>query len=90
MKITAQDQTNLHTNVASNLNQAGQNVTTSDLNPDDQTPLEQIKQTLGDTAHIVGATVGETVGDEVVLIRSNNSKGWKDRIFDRAKRMIKK
>ena len=52
----------LHAKVSGHLNQAGHPATPQSVNPDDQTPLKKIEETLGDTTHVVGSTIEEVFG----------------------------
>lgn len=85
----------LHANISNQLNQMGQKTTPGSVNPDDQTPLENIKQTLGEAAgdavHIAG-TAGTILGGEEqsTYIRTAPDRKFLSLAKERIKRLFKK
>lgn len=76
--VQSADQTSaLHKMVSSNLKQAGFEATPQSVNPEDNSPLKAIEETLGDTAHIVGSTTDELIGgstSDTARVRSAEGK----------------
>ena len=77
METTAQSEENLRIKASEHLNQGGYNTTPEDLNPNDESPLEKIKEDIGDKANDLGyalhanieeLTEGESIktGDRLV------------------------
>ena len=52
----------LHAVVSSKLTEAGHPATPQSVNPDDQSPLEEIARKIGDATHVVGSAIEENLG----------------------------
>ncbi len=88
MEATAQREVDLHQKTSENLRKAGYNVTPQILNPDDQSPLERIREGLGTAAHVVGSQAEETLlgkGPQT-HIGVTRGKRWAYSVLDRFRR----
>ena len=65
----------LHEEVSGNLSEAGFKATPQSVNPDDNSPLEAIKEAWGDTVHVVGSTVDEQIGGSGDTARIRTTEG---------------
>mgnify|MGYP001609797531 CR=1 FL=1 len=57
--LVDEDAPELHKNVATETTKAGHPATSQSVNPDDQSPLEEIRDRLGGIARVAGGTVEE-------------------------------
>ncbi|OGE26637.1 hypothetical protein A3C26_04575 [Candidatus Daviesbacteria bacterium RIFCSPHIGHO2_02_FULL_39_12] len=91
METTIQQEIDLCRNSGKSLKQAGFGVSPESLNPNDQAPLERIKDTLGDAVHIVGAHVEEQLGGQGqdTYIRVSPGKRFGRWVLDRFRRKQK-
>jgi len=66
----------LYRKVSAELNQAGHTATPSSVNPQDQSPLEEIKKAVGDTTHVVETSFEELVGgtSDTTYVRTAGGK----------------
>lgn len=80
----------LHTNISNQLNQMGHKSTPVSVNPDDDSALQNIKDTLGDAAHVVG-TAGVALGGEeqATYVRTALGRRFLSLIKERVKRLWK-
>lgn len=82
----------LHKRVSHQLKQMGQHAPTVPVNADTPPPLtEELKkvggEVVGDLSHVLGTTLGETIGGEVSHIRQNPSRGWLRGKLDRLRKV---
>lgn len=91
MEVTAQREADLHKSSSENLKQAGYNVTPQSLNPNDQTALRNIKDTLGDVVHIVGSEIEEKLAGQGAdtYTRVSSGKRFSHWVLDRFRRKQK-
>lgn len=79
----------LHNAVASESTRAGHPVTAAGVNPEDHTPLNNIREIFGDAAHVVGSSVEEHVAgaSDTTHVRTTGGKGP---IVIAARRLVEK
>src|SRR3989344_6061387 len=63
--------------------EAGHNVAPESLNPNDESPLDNIKGALGDAGYDLGTTFGATFGSEVSFDRTTGARDWLRRLRGR-------
>lgn len=82
------DQT-LQDGVHGQLVDGGHYVRPQDLDPNDQSPLEEVNRSLKDLGHVAITTIGESLGPEVNYTRGTGGKNWlrtiKDRVIGRSR-----
>lgn len=90
METTAQREVDLYEKITGSLKKANYNVTPQSLNPNDQTPLERIKEGWGDAVHIVGnqAEKGLFGKGPDTYTRVTSSRNPNDLALERAKKVI--
>ena len=76
-----QPTTDLRSGVAQSLG-----VSPKAVNPEDRSPLENIKKKIGDAVHLTETTFGETIGTEVNYPRSNKAIEWMEEKIRRQKK----
>lgn len=90
MEATVQREVDLHQKTSENLRKAGYHVTPQTLNPNDQSPLEVIRERLGEAVHVVGSQAEETLlgkGPQT-HIGTTRGKRWAYSVLDRFKRKL--
>lgn len=91
MEVTAQRERDLHNRSSEELRKDGYNVTPQSLNPDDQKPLENIKDALGEGVHVVGSEIEKKLkGQDITTDVGVTPAGRWKRLVDRLRGIKKK
>lgn len=95
IQYTDQQIQDLHKEVAIEATKAGHPITAAQVNPEDSSPLENIKKSLeeatGDAVHVVG-TAGTILGGEesATFVRTTPGQKFLSLAKERIKRLFKK